>query len=86
MSQRNSTPDSPGSIHNNVLLEASENRKITVLTGEGGKLKQDVVLIYGKDYQVNQTKHQNDDFFKSDSSNLRYIKNIKLYHGLLYSI
>ena len=55
MSTRNdlgSSPVSPGIIGNMALLAPNDNRKLMVLTGEGGKLKQDVVLIYGKNYEV----------------------------------
>lgn len=55
MSNRNdSTPSplSPGTIENACLVMPNENKKIMVLTGEGGRLKQDTVLIYGRSYEV----------------------------------
>ncbi|XP_031572210.1 ubiquitin carboxyl-terminal hydrolase 32-like [Actinia tenebrosa] len=41
----------PGQIDNTSLIE-TETRKITVLTGEGGKLKRTVPLSRGRDFEI----------------------------------
>lgn len=52
IADKNTTQKAPGIIDNSSLLGPADTRKLTVLTGEGGKLKQNVVLMCGKDYEV----------------------------------
>jgi len=47
-----STPNRPGMIDNSGLIQSSLYRGITVLTGEGGKLKNSGRLVRGRDYEL----------------------------------
>ena len=45
-------PSRPGMIDNACLIQSPAYRTITVLTGEGGKLKSASKLVRGKDYEL----------------------------------
>lgn len=47
-----STPNRPGMIDNSGLIQSSLYRGITVLTGEGGKLKNSGRILRGRDYEL----------------------------------
>jgi len=47
-----STPSRPGMIDNSGLIQTSLYRGITVLTGEGGKLKNSGRILRGRDYEL----------------------------------
>jgi len=50
--KQNIMPSRPGMIDNSCLIQSPAYRNITVLTGEGGKLKSGNRLIRGRDYEL----------------------------------